>query len=176
MSTFCNLILREMFIDCNVVFHSQRRESPFFSIVNPIHDRRHGVPLVEKLFTGGFKRRNSCIQLIKTFQQSTRFYFGSKINLCSRAWCRYMQNVCCHSKLTASVSLANHVPLVKRALEVFVYRFYSFSRIVSCLEKNSILLIQYYLRSTDRILCRAKAMLAANNCSEAFSLGTLVNR
>ena len=34
-----------------------------------------------------------------------------------------MQTVCCHSKLTASVSLANHVPLVKRALEVFVYRF-----------------------------------------------------
>jgi len=92
------------------------------------HFTKHGVPLVEKLFTGGFKRRNSCIQLIKTFQQSTR----------------YMQNVCCHSKLTASVSLANHVPLVKRALEVFVYR--------------------------------AKAMLAANNCSEAFSLGTLVNR
>ena len=52
-----------------------------------------------------------------------------------------MQNVCCHSKLTASVSLANHVPLVKRALEVFVYRFYTFKRIVSCLEKNSILLI-----------------------------------
>ena len=97
--------------------------------------------MVEKLFTGGFKRRNSCIQLIKTFQQSTRFYFGSKINLCSRARCRYMQNVCCHSKLTASVSLANHVPLVKRALEVFVYRFYSFSRIVSCLEKKSTLLI-----------------------------------
>ena len=37
--------------------------------------------------------------------------------------CRYMQTVCCHSKLTASVSLANHVPLVKKALEVFVYRF-----------------------------------------------------
>jgi len=92
------------------------------------HFTKHGVPLVEKLFTGGMKRRTSCIQLIKMFQQSTR----------------YMQTVCCHSKLTASVSLANHVPLVKKALEVFVYR--------------------------------AKAMLAANDCSDAFSLGTLVNR
>ena len=52
-----------------------------------------------------------------------------------------MQNVCCHSKLTASVSLANHVPLVKRALEVFVYRFYTFKRIVSRLEKNLVFLI-----------------------------------
>jgi len=92
------------------------------------HFTKHGVPLVEKLFTGGLKRRTGCINLIKRFQQSTR----------------YMQTVCCHSKLTASVSLANHVPLVKRALEVFVYR--------------------------------AKAMLAANDCSDAFSLGTLVNR
>ena len=32
VSTFCNLILREMFIDCNVVFHSQRRESSFFQL------------------------------------------------------------------------------------------------------------------------------------------------
>ena len=35
---------------------------------------RHGVPLMEKLFTGGMKRRSGCIRLIKTFQQSTRFY------------------------------------------------------------------------------------------------------
>merc|ERR550517_1512532 len=88
------------------------------------HFTKNGVPLMEKLFTGGMKRRSNCIRLIKTFQQSTR----------------YMQTVCCHSKLTASVSLANHVPLVKKALEVFVYR--------------------------------AKAMLAANDCSEATVSGS----
>ena len=49
----------------------------------------------------------------------------SSIQLFFWAWylLRYMQTVCCHSKLTASVSLANHVPLVKKALEVFVYRW-----------------------------------------------------
>ena len=49
----------------------------------------------------------------------------SSIQLLLLAWylLRYMQTVCCHSKLTASVSLANHVPLVKKALEVFVYRW-----------------------------------------------------
>ena len=57
---------------------------------------------------------------------------------------RYLHAVCCHSKITANVSLANHVPLVKKSLETFVYR--------------------------------AKAMLAANDCSEAFELGTLKNR
>merc|ERR550519_3003195 len=33
------------------------------------HFTKHGVPLVEKLFTGGMKRRTGCIQLIKVFQQ-----------------------------------------------------------------------------------------------------------
>ena len=83
---------------------------------------------------------------------------------------RYMQTVCCHSKLTASVSLANHVPLVKRALEVFVYRL-----------SKSLAVRQVYPKILASIqwlnnLVRAKAMLAANDCSDAFSLGTLVNR
>ena len=55
-----------------------------------------------------------------------------------------MQYVCLSSKMTSSVALANHVPLIKKSLETFVYR--------------------------------AKAMLAANDCPEAFVLGTLVNR
>ena len=122
---------------------------------------RHAVPLLERLFKGGPRRRTACIALIKAFQQSTRSQLGlvlvtlhfPEVQAPIPEWLtsprvdpgrRYLQSVCCHSKLTASVALANHVPLVKKAMEVFVYS--------------------------------AKAMLAANDCSEAFSLGTLVNR
>ena len=44
--------------------------------------------------------------LLKNLQQSTR----------------YLQHVCNHSKTSKDVSLTNHVPLLKRSLETFLFR------------------------------------------------------
>ena len=84
-----------------------------------------GMPLVEKLFR---KNRIECVELIKRLQGATRF----------------LQSVCSHSKISQDVSLANNVPLLKKSLEVLVFR--------------------------------VKAMLAANDCLDAFVLGNLKNR
>jgi len=89
------------------------------------HFIKHGMPLVEKLFR---KNRIECVDLIKRLQGSTRF----------------LQSVCSHSKINQDVSLANNVPLLKKSLEVLVFR--------------------------------VKAMLAANDCLDAFVLGNLKNR
>jgi Fanconi anemia group D2 protein len=35
---------------------------------------------------------------------------------------RYLQHVCQHSKTNKDVSLSNHVPLLKKSLETFVFR------------------------------------------------------
>merc|ERR1719342_1781943 len=83
------------------------------------------MPLVEKLFR---KKRVGCVELIKNLQQGTR----------------YLQTICSHSKISKDISLANNVPLLKRSLEVLVFR--------------------------------VKAMLAANDCLDAFVLGNLKNR
>merc|ERR1719392_62473 len=89
------------------------------------HFIKHGMPLVEKLFR---KARVECVDLIKRLQGATRF----------------LQSVCSHSKISQDVSLANNVPLLKKSLEVLVFR--------------------------------VKAMLAANDCLDAFILGNLKNR
>jgi Fanconi anemia group D2 protein len=83
------------------------------------------MPLVERLFR---KKRIGCVDLIKNLQMATRF----------------LQTICSHSKISQDVSLANNVPLLKKSLEVLVFR--------------------------------VKAMLAANDCLDAFVLGNLKNR
>ena len=81
--------------------------------------------MVERLFR---KKRTGCVDLIKNLQMATRF----------------LQTICSHSKISKDVSLANNVPLLKKSLEVLVFR--------------------------------VKAMLAANDCLDAFVLGNLKNR
>ena len=81
--------------------------------------------MVERLFR---RKRFGCVELIKNLQMATRF----------------LQTICSHSKISQDVSLANNVPLLKKSLEVLVFR--------------------------------VKAMLAANDCLDAFVLGNLKNR
>ena len=73
-------------------------------------------------------RRDECVRLISSLQKGTRC----------------LQNACGHAKTIKDVSLSAKVPLIKKSLEIFIFR--------------------------------AKAMLAANNCLEAFELGTLKNK
>ncbi|XP_059165217.1 Fanconi anemia group D2 protein-like [Physella acuta] len=76
-----------------------------------------------------FRRHHSDVErLLKTLQQSTRM----------------LHHLCGHSKITKDVALTNQVPLLKKALETFVFR--------------------------------VKAMLALNNCQDAFWVGNLKNR
>merc|ERR1712154_668933 len=82
-------------------------------------------PVIERFFR---RKRSICVDLIKNLQQATRF----------------LQTICSHSKITQDVSLANNVPLLKKSLEVLIFR--------------------------------VKAMLAANDCLDAFVLGNLKNR
>jgi len=89
------------------------------------HFIKHGMPVIERFFR---RKRSICVDLIKNLQQATRF----------------LQTICSHSKINQDVSLANNVPLLKKSLEVLVFR--------------------------------VKAMLAANDCLEAFVLGNLKNR
>ena len=83
------------------------------------------MPVIERFFR---RKRSICVDLIKNLQQATRF----------------LQTICSHSKINQDVSLANNVPLLKKSLEVLVFR--------------------------------VKAMLAANDCLDAFVLGNLKNR
>ncbi|KAM4587248.1 Fanconi anemia group D2 protein isoform 2-T2 [Odontesthes bonariensis] len=84
-----------------------------------------GMPLLDY----SFKRHKEDVQsLLKTFQLSTR----------------QLHHMCGHSKIHQDTSLTNHVPALKKSLELFVYR--------------------------------VKAMLALNNCQEAFWIGNLKNR
>ena len=54
-----------------------------------------------------FKRNpGDCIGLLKDLQMSTR----------------QLQHICSHSKLQKDVALSNHVPLMKKSLESFVFR------------------------------------------------------
>ncbi|KAF8781779.1 Fanconi anemia group D2 protein like [Argiope bruennichi] len=64
---------------------------------------RYGMPLMDKLFVDS---KEEVICLMKILQVSTR----------------YLQHVCCHSKVLKDVSLIKHVPPLKRNLEVFVFR------------------------------------------------------
>ena len=67
------------------------------------HFLKHGMPVLDKLFN---RRREDCAQLLKIFQSSTR----------------YMHHFCNHSKIKKNVALSNHVPLLKKSLEAFVFR------------------------------------------------------
>ena len=67
------------------------------------HFLKHGMPMLDVLFR---RRSEDCVTLLKNLQQSTR----------------YLQHVCNHSKTSKDVSLTNHVPLLKRSLETFLFR------------------------------------------------------
>ncbi|KAH0629975.1 hypothetical protein JD844_012481 [Phrynosoma platyrhinos] len=86
---------------------------------------KYGMPLLDYSFK---KHRDDVQSLLKTFQLSTR----------------QLHHMCGHSKIHQDTGLTSHVPLLKKSLELFVYR--------------------------------VKAMLALNNCQEAFWLGVLKNR
>ena len=61
------------------------------------------MPLMDKLFK---TNSGECIALLKDLQVSTR----------------QLQHICSHSKLQQDVALANHVPMMKKSLEAFVFR------------------------------------------------------
>ncbi|XP_041834806.1 Fanconi anemia group D2 protein isoform X2 [Melanotaenia boesemani] len=84
-----------------------------------------GMPLLDYSFK---KHKEDVQSLLKTFQLSTR----------------QLHHMCGHSKINQDTNLTNHVPALKKSLELFVYR--------------------------------VKAMLALNNCQEAFWIGNLKNR
>lgn len=67
------------------------------------HFLKHGMPVVDRMFR---KSREDSITLLKNMQQSTRL----------------LQHACSHSKIFKDVSLAKHVPMLKKTLETFVYR------------------------------------------------------
>ena len=67
------------------------------------HFLRHAMPLLDKMFKSN---STECIVLLKDFQLSTR----------------QLQHICSHSKLQKDVALANHVPILKKSLEAFVFR------------------------------------------------------
>ena len=58
---------------------------------------------MDKLFK---TNSGDCIGLLKDLQMSTR----------------QLQHICSHSKLQKDVALSNHVPLMKKSLESFVFR------------------------------------------------------
>jgi len=79
------------------------------------HFFRHGMPLLDKVFR---RKRDDCTSLLKNLQLSTRF----------------LQHVCSHSKIMKDVSLSNNVPLLKKSLEVFVYRVKAMLAANNCIE------------------------------------------
>ncbi|CAH2105065.1 unnamed protein product [Euphydryas editha] len=85
----------------------------------------HGIPILELEFKN---KTQEILELLKILQQCTRF----------------LQSLCCHSRLKKDTALINKVPYVKQLLETLLYK--------------------------------VKAMLAANNCSEAFWMGNLKNK
>ena len=67
------------------------------------HFLKHCMPLMDKLFS---ERHEDCVALLKCMQISSR----------------QMQYVCSHSKIKKDVALSNNVPMLKKALESFVFR------------------------------------------------------
>ena len=47
---------------------------------------------------------------------------------------RFLQSVCCHSKISQDVSLANNVPFFKKSLEVLVFRVKAMLAANDCLD------------------------------------------
>ncbi|XP_016536364.1 Fanconi anemia group D2 protein isoform X1 [Poecilia formosa] len=74
-----------------------------------------GMPLLDY----SFKRHKEDVQsLLKTFQLSTR----------------QLHHMCGHSKIHQDTSLTNHVPAVKKSLELFVYRVKAMLTLNNCQE------------------------------------------
>ncbi|XP_015243810.1 PREDICTED: Fanconi anemia group D2 protein isoform X3 [Cyprinodon variegatus] len=74
-----------------------------------------GMPLLDY----SFKRHKEDVQsLLKTFQLSTR----------------QLHHMCGHSKIHQDTSLTNHVPAVKKSLELFVYRVKAMLMLNNCQE------------------------------------------
>ncbi|XP_075893389.1 Fanconi anemia group D2 protein isoform X2 [Nelusetta ayraudi] len=74
-----------------------------------------GMPLLDS----SFKRHKEEIQsLLKTFQLSTR----------------QLHHMCGHSKILQDTSLTNHVPALKKSLELFVYRVKAMLTLHNCQE------------------------------------------
>ena len=94
-----------LFLGMNLKFFQKISNIPKRMIIFCIIDHflKHGMPVLDKLFN---RRREDCAQLLKIFQSSTR----------------YMHHFCNHSKIKKNVALSNHVPLLKKSLEAFVFR------------------------------------------------------
>ncbi|XP_070697589.1 Fanconi anemia group D2 protein [Pempheris klunzingeri] len=74
-----------------------------------------GMPLLDN----SFKRHKEDVQnLLKTFQLSTR----------------QLHHMCGHSKINQDTSLTNHVPALKKSLELFVYRVKAMLTLNNCQE------------------------------------------
>ncbi|KAE8298611.1 Fanconi anemia group D2 protein [Larimichthys crocea] len=74
-----------------------------------------GMPLLDN----SFKRHKEDVQsLLKTFQLSTR----------------QLHHLCGHSKIHQDMSLTNHVPALKKSLELFVYRVKAMLTLNNCQE------------------------------------------
>ena len=67
------------------------------------HFLKHCMPLMDRRFG---TNRSKCLQTLKDMQQCTR----------------YLQHICSHTKTKKDISLSAHVPLLKKALETFVFR------------------------------------------------------
>ncbi|CAG5036423.1 unnamed protein product [Parnassius apollo] len=84
-----------------------------------------GLPIIEIQFKNDTQE---ILEILKLLQQSTRF----------------LQSLCCHSRLKKDAVLISKVPYVRQLLETLIYK--------------------------------VKAVLVANNCSEAFWMGNLKNK
>lgn len=84
-----------------------------------------GIPILEIQFK---TENQEVLEILKILQQSTRF----------------LQTLCCHSRLKKDTVLMSKVPHMRQLLETLIYK--------------------------------VKAVLAANNCSEAFWMGNLKNK
>ncbi|CAH1643222.1 unnamed protein product [Spodoptera littoralis] len=84
-----------------------------------------GIPILEIQFKS---ENQEVLEILKILQQSTRF----------------LQTLCCHSRLKKDTVLMSKVPHMRQLLETLIYK--------------------------------VKAVLAANNCTEAFWMGNLKNK
>ena len=64
---------------------------------------KNGMQLIENKFQSN---RNDCVTLMSSIQKSTRF----------------LSNCCDHVKFKKDAALTNHVPLLKRSLETYLFR------------------------------------------------------
>ncbi|XP_052781994.1 Fanconi anemia group D2 protein-like isoform X2 [Mya arenaria] len=76
---------------------------------------RNGMPLLDHMFRA---HRQDIHGLLKNLQQSTRA----------------LHHLCGHSKIMKDIALTNQVPMLKRSLEVFVFRVKAMLTLNKCLE------------------------------------------